>query len=452
MANTTIDTAAAARADRDQTAIVDKLGIVTRSPLSGGDGTGTAFPHGTALCDYGVMLADRDRADFLSLPTVEAGMDALRAVVQAEQRADHWIDLGGVSLDDAGRIVTEPDLETGVAVNRLASSEDGLARLAAFAPGGSANRLATNVNAWASGRRGHRVRFRTRLTADERDRELYAVLGPDYVPYDLDSIATDVAELLPSDARVRLSYDRQRACIDAVLQNPHHFPDSTGVASVGEAHRLALRITTADDGSEEFALRWSAERIRCVNLTLLTGSNTVFRARHTRCDLAASIRAALAAQGAVMTEFAAVWRAAWRSYYYDTVRAGDRLSAEEALRRIVFHGLLWIPRLRQEEVWSAVKAAWDAEPGDSVAHVHNAITRAAHKTPALRGWADTVVEEQAAMLLYRRVHALATIPDEDRERLGWPTVARRRVQPWPTVGAPSWVPTEQRVSASAHAA
>jgi hypothetical protein len=448
MANTTIDTAAAARADRDHTAIVDKLGIITRSPLSGGDGTRTAFPHGTALCEYGVELADRQRADFLGLPTVEVGMDALRAVVQAERRTDHWIDLGGVSLDDAGRIVTERDLETGDAVNRLVPTEAGLARLAAFAPSGWANRLATNVDAWAS-RRGHRVRFRTRLTEDEQDRELYAVVGPDHVPYDLDSIATDVAELLPSDARVRVSYDRQRACIDAVLQNPHHFPDSTGVASVGEAHRLALRITTADDGSEEFTLRWSAERIRCINLTLLTGSNTVFRARHTRGDLVASIRGALAVQGAVMNEFAAVWRAAWRSYYYDTFRAGNRLGAEEALRRIVFHGLLWIPGLRQEAVWSAVKAAWDAEPGDSVAHVHNAITRAAHKNPALRGWADTVVEEQAARLLYRRVRALATIPDEDRERLGWPPVARRRSQPLQTAGAYSWIPTEQRVHCAA---
>ena len=138
--------------------------------------------------------------------------------------------------------------------------------------------MRTNINAWAGKRRGDRVRIRIRDTEDRAARELFAVVGTGYVPYDLDAIAADVAELLPADARVRVRYDRQRARIDAVLCNPHHFPDSTGAAGVGEAHRLALRITTADDGTGGFRLRWAAERIRCVNLTLLRGSRTVFSA------------------------------------------------------------------------------------------------------------------------------------------------------------------------------
>ena len=101
MFDTTIDTAAAARADRDHAAI-QALGITTRSALSGGDGTATAFAHGTKLIDIGVQLAKRDRAAFLELPTVEDGMDTLRAAVQAEERADHWVDLGGLSVDRAG--------------------------------------------------------------------------------------------------------------------------------------------------------------------------------------------------------------------------------------------------------------------------------------------------------------------------------------------------------------
>lgn len=70
-------------------------------------------------------------------------------------------------------------------------------------------------------------------------------------------------------------------------------------------------------------------------------------------------------------------------------------------------------------MWGAVKGAWDAEPGDSVAHVHNAITRAAHTAPTSKTWADDDVEEQASELLYQKVHVLAEIPEDVRADLSW---------------------------------
>lgn len=416
MINPTVNVTAAARADRDHAAIGNKLGITTRSHISGTD---TAFAHGTELISYGATLAHRDRAKFLELPTVGDGMEQLRSAVQSEERADHWADLGGCVVDTSGRVAPERDLETGIDLPRLVPSETGWSRLASFAPSSVPSGLRSNVNSWVGGRRGDKVRLRTRLTESRADRELFAVVSPQYVPYDLDAIATDVEAYLPADARVRVRYDRQRARIDAVLCNPHHFPDSSGAASVGEAHQLALRITTADDGTGGFRLRWSAERIRCVNLTLLRGSNTVFTARHTQADLAEGIRAALEVQGTVMDEFAAVWRDAWQSFYLDTTKSGGQLDGEEALRRMVFHGLVKIPGLRKPDVWSAVKAAYDAEPGSTVAHVHNAITRAAHTAPTERSWADDEVEEQAADRLYQRVHVLNAIPEDERAELSW---------------------------------
>jgi len=411
---TTINTTAAARADRDHAAIT-ALGIVTS--LAGG--TETFFPHGTQLIGLGAKLARRDRAEFLALPGLEEGMDTLRATVERECRADHWADLGGCTVDDTGHVIAERDTRSGTEIPRLIPSETGWQRLASFAPAGVPAGLRTNINTWARQRRGSEVRLRTRDTMDGTGRELYAVTSPKYVPYDLDAIATDVSTHLPADARLRVRYDRQRARIDAVLCNPHYFPDSTGAASVGEAHRLALRITTADDGTGGFALTWAAERIRCVNLTLLRGSLTVFRARHTREDLADVIGTALSAQGAIAEQFAATWRAAWSSYYVDQVRSAGQLDGLEALRRMVFHGLVRIPGLRKADAWAAVRAAWDVEPGNSVAHVHNAITRAAHKASTRHGWADDETEAQASEALYQRAHVLAGIPDEDREELGW---------------------------------
>ncbi len=409
-----IDTAATDRADRDHAAI-SALGITTSL-----DGRSeTFFPHGTHLGAGGAKLARRDRAEFLAQPGLEEGMDELPATVERECRADHWADLGACQVDALGQLATEPDLRSGVGIPRLIPSETGWSRLAAFAPAEIAAGLRTNINAWARRRRGDEVRLRTRDTEQGSARELYAVVSPKYVPYALDAIATDVAQHLPADARVRVRYDRQRARVDAVLHNPHHFPDSSGTASVGEAHRLTLRITTADDGTGGFALTWAAERIRCVNLTLLRGARTVFRARHTREDLAGVIVAALKAQGEIAEQFAATWRAAWTSFYIDQSRRSGQLDGREALRRIAYHGIVRIPGLRKADVWAAIRDAWEAEPGNTVAHVHNALTRAAHQARTVRPWAPDETEALASEALYQRVHVLADIPPADREELGW---------------------------------
>jgi hypothetical protein len=60
-------------------------------------------------------------------------------------------------------------------------------------------------------------------------------------------------------------------------------------------------------------------------------------------------------------------------------------------------------------VWDAADRAW----------THNAITRAAHRAPTERNWADDEAEEIASAALYARARVLAAIPDEDREELGW---------------------------------
>lgn len=425
---TAIDQTAAARADRDHAAI-QALGITTRDDTGN---TATFFAHGTELCEFGKQQARRDRADWLKLPTVGDGMAALRARVEAENRADHRVDLGGCYVDTAGKLVTERTLRDGLELQRLTPSDIGWWRLVSFAPDAVTRGQRTNVNSWLGRRRGDEVRLRTRdlepytVKTDGQvqlvqpgGRELYAVVSPRYVPYDLNEIATDIEAKMPADARVRVRYDRSRSRIDVSLCNPHHYPDSTGAASVGEAHRLTLRVTTADDGTGGFKLNWAAERIRCVNLTLLRGENAVFHASHTREDLVEAIGQALSAQGQVMEQFASSWRAAWTSYYLDSTKRGPQIDGPEALRRMVYHGLVKIPGLDKSEVWTAVKSAWDAEPGDSVAHVHNALTYAAHHAPEARSWADDDVEEQASAQLYQTVHVLRDIPEDDRAELDW---------------------------------
>src|SRR4051812_42308471 len=154
MNNETINTAAAARAARDHAALT-AMGIVTRD---GSGNTETFFAHGTELCASGVATAQRSRAQFLQLPTLGDGMAALRATVEAECRADHFVDLGGCLVDTLGRVAPERDLRTNSEIARLTSSEIGWQRLASFAPGDVPSRLRTNVNTWLGRRRGDEMR------------------------------------------------------------------------------------------------------------------------------------------------------------------------------------------------------------------------------------------------------------------------------------------------------
>lgn len=421
---------AADRADRDLAAI-EALGIVTKDETGN---TETFFPHGTEMIASGKEFAARQRAEFLGLPTVGEAMATLEQRVQREGRADRWADVGDIMVTMSGHVAAGLDLETRSEIPFLTPTQTGWQRLASFAPSGVPTGLRTNVNAWTHTRKGDKVRLRTRDSETlygpdgqplgEPHRELFAVVSPGYVPYDLDAIAADVAANMPSDCRARVKYDRERARIDVLMQNPHYFPDSTGTASVGEAHRMMLRIRTADDGTGGFRLGWSAQRIRCVNCTLLRGSKAVLNARHNREDLVKVIQDALAAQGDVMEGFAGAWRSAWQGFYLDGHKRGDSIDGLDALRRMVFHGVVKIPGMRKDGVWEAVRAAWEAEPGDSVAHVHMALTRAAHAPLASERWtpsewASDEVEEQAATQLYQTVHVLADIPKDKREELGW---------------------------------
>ena len=75
------------------------------------------------------------------------------------------------------------------------------------------------------------------------------------------------------------------------------------------------------------------------------------------------------------------------------------------LRRLP-HALLYIGRGAVTSVIGNLSlAALALEPGDSKAHIHNAMTAAAHAAPVTWAtrWADTDAEEQASQLLYQNV-------------------------------------------------
>jgi hypothetical protein len=390
----------------------------------------TFYPPGTeadiALKSGRISQA---RRVFTDLPDAKEGLSTLADTVLAEDRQDTPVRFGGFTSDASeGNPHIVPTISGGfVVLNngdytnelRVAPTERACQSIVAHRPADHPA-PALDINTWrfdiAPAKElvlRHRKLPEHRQRAYAHDyREAYAVVSPSYKPYDLDAAANDLASIVPAGSRTRIRYDGARATVDVVLQNPYRLADGSGdAAAVGETHRVVLRMKTADDGSSGYHLQLLAERVRCVNLTLLHAKKRLFSGTHRQDNLRDLAQEALAAVEPTMAEFAKTWEAGWQEYYAD--KYTGKVGGEEAVRRLVSWGKFRIPGLGQEGTLDAVLQALAEEPGDSKLHVHNALTRAAHASPVTWAtrWADDTAEEQASQLLYQNVRWLPEVPE-----------------------------------------
>lgn len=398
---------------------------------AGLDTSRTFFPPGTETnLRYAAGKIAKARKAFEGAPLAHVGLDQLVDHVLAEDRQDLPCRIGGYGhvAQDAGAHYLRPSILGGWVVNPaakggedipLAPTERAWSALISKRPAGHAA-AGPDIGAWLTDAEQHEAILRHRKLPAHRaavfgrqdTRECYAIVSPNYQPYDLNEAAYDLRKVVPDDARTRIRYDGQRATVDVILQNPYRLDGADG-AAVGETHRVVLRMRTADDGSGGYHLSLLAERVRCINLTLLHAKKSLFHGTHRQSGLRELAAEALAAVEPTMEQFAAVWRASWRDYWSDKYTKAH-ISGEEAVRRIVGHGKYRIPGLGEDGTLDACLAALAEEPGDSRAHVHNALTAAAHKSPTTWAtrWADEECEEQASKLLYQSVRWLPELDNE----------------------------------------
>lgn len=381
------------------------------------DTSQTFFAPGTEVGQgwakkYAAGKIRKSRAEFARLDPAHEGLDKLVDRVLQEDRQDLKLPCGGKAIGGL-----QPALLGGWATSTgyFAPNERAWGQLLSKHPAGHPA-AGPDVSAWLHDVPEHEVVVRHRKLPEARKkafqpgaREAYALVSPSYVPYDLDQAAGDLRKVVPHDARVRARYDGQRATVDIVLQNPYRL-DGGDAAAVGETHRVMLRMRTSDDGSGGYHLSLLAERVRCINLTLLHAKRSLFHGTHRQAGLGELAAQALAEVEPVMEQFAAVWRDSWRDYWVDKYTK-SHLSGEEAIRRIVAAGRYRVPGLGAEGTLDACLQALADEPGDSRAHVHNALTAAAHRSPTTWAtrWADEECEEQASQLLYQSVRWLPEV-------------------------------------------
>lgn len=378
------------------------------------DTTRTFFAPGTeaTVAKRNGTLAKK-RTDHAALDLAHEGLDRLVQTVLDEDRQDVATAIGANGALHVGLFGgwSGPLLH-------YAPTDRAWSQLLSKHPAGH-GAPAQDVSAWLKDVPDHEAVIRHRKLPPGRvsayvegTREAYALVSPSYQPYDLNEAAADLRKVVPHDARVRARYDGQRATVDVILANPYYL-DGGDAAGVGETHRVVLRMKTADDGSGGYHLSLLAERVRCINLTLLHASKSLFHGTHRQEGLRDLAEQALAAVEPTMEAFATTWRHSWQEYWVDKYTKGH-LTGEEAVRRIVGHGKYRIPGLGEEGTLDACIAALALEPGNTRAHVHNALTAAAHQSPTswASRWADEEAEQQASQLLYQTVRWLPELDNE----------------------------------------
>lgn len=358
------------------------------------------FSNGTVLMQAGQETRTARALAQQALPSVGEAMTALKTEILMEQRADFNQELREVFITKHGDINNPGD-------SNLAPTEHSWRQLQSAAPKGTA--VPSNVNSWLPLSHKSMV-FRTRYP-QSFTRECFAVVSQRYREFDLDKVTDTVMALSPAGSKADYKYDAKSTSwmINISVGNPALIKEGT----VGEAHRMGIRLTGSDDGRNAIKIHHFAERLRCLNASLVTAESLVSRQTHKSSNLASLVRNAFSQSAEALAVHTQAWSAANEQCIHDQYD-GTPLSAMETFKRLIAHGYVKLPGKSPEAILETLTDAWNAEPGHTQAHVNSAITRAAHDGGY--SWQQqTELEEQAGELLYNRVVELPRMTDRQAD-------------------------------------
>lgn len=333
-------------------------------------------------------------------------IDACRVVaeaVRAEQREDIVVPVTELRLADDGMLVV-PD--AGRLPLERASLRQLLARAGCFPRGYDLmTAMAPDLRAYVFDRmvreaslpHDRKVKLRTRQ-GPEGQRSVFAAMSPRYAAHDADRVLRDVCQALAGRG--------YRGSVVYIPETSHLRVDATAhadTAAAGDVFKMGYRVTSNDAGQGSIVFCPVAFRCLCLNMQLIQlkqGEGVRWQHRGAVADRA-KLRDMVARAEPAFERFAQAWAALQRTRIGDVTLGGEAFdTVPAALRGLVDSRMLRAP-LSDERLSEALSAAWAKEPGDSLAHLVNAITRAAHESPSLDDDARTALEEQARDLVTR---------------------------------------------------
>lgn len=399
IAGKTILPRAKAAAANERAMLKDVAGVELGSKGLGFDDAlttgGLVYDEGTKMLGSGVQVALDSRMKWDKLPTANVAAADHYDEVTAEQRSDYrGIALSGLVVDEKGHLTR--------ANGGLRFSDWSWGQVRAMAAKNTP--LRNNFNAWLP-KSAKTATFRTRHpNLETHTRELFAAVSGKYTVADGHKLLKTISGGLPSETRGRVDYDQDttRLSADLTLQNPYEIEDDI---AVGRLHRLGVRLTTRDDGGERIRIRLYAERIACINCTLIpveiAGIDHVHKG-NVRYIMQA-VRNLTSNAGRIMGEFAEHWSAAHITRVFDGAATSEQ--AQKVFVKLIDGGFVNANGIKKAELVERLVGAWSIEPGNTYQAINRAITRAAHGY----SWApevDEQLEEQAGQLLYQRVQVV----------------------------------------------
>lgn len=360
----------------------------------------------------------KSQRDLDKLPMIHAACDSLIERVRQENRKDVEFSLNSLVVNNLGFLtptkegntIYNEDSENITLLQPLPAAWN---RLASEAPKDVPNGLKTNVNSWLHRKSAHRV-ART-FKPNGNVREMFGLVTSKYRNNDADKLAATISKLIPNEYKGMVKYtgDGGRYEISAILGRPFEVN--------GDAHRVMVTVRSADNGTLSQSVFFKIWRLVCTNGLYVQDNTLMAKVNHKGDEqaLQEQLEHGISLASKAIESFSHHWGNA-AGTPFACRRTGQALAGLEALRRIAAHKLVHVPHVRPKRLMEQLTKAFQAEPGDTVADVINAITRTAHeqadswKSP----WYEEDVEEQAGQLLYARNYTLPFLTDEQRETLG----------------------------------
>ncbi len=400
------------------------------------------YEIGRLVNTVGVENFRRSQMDYEEMATVDQACGHLRATVAAEARKDHKVSVSDLHMLDDGKLHTKGN-------GTYPLSRRALQGLCGFVTPGGAGYLseceptlrAYNMNKWFA--RGYRLdrRSTTALVKDwetecaraerfgstepgrpadvmvdreitlrtrgpETERELFAVVGPNYGEHDIDKIAAQIMEGVPSNARCNVVYDGYKARIDVLF----HSDLAPEKAVAGEIFKAGVCITTADDGSGSIKLSAQMWRNLCLNLFIIDNAKELIMSRR---HFGAGIGEAVAKGIEVAQSKIAYFMNKWNEATVENVCERYNVdNADTILRALAYNKVVHVSGVKKEEMYKRLRRAWEKEPGHSRTAFVNAVTRAAHEEPWKRWTDEEDLERTGGRLLYAKVWNVDITPEQ----------------------------------------
>lgn len=340
----TVDTAGAERAARDE-AKAREFGLALPPAF---------FALGTTLVQVGVDKARADRVAFDALPAADVAMGRLRLKILSEKREDLAIGLAALRVNVNGKLCGKHEVDGEEQSFAIGVERDTMAKLCSIAraeleaPGdlgvvtalsfkSSPDIVRQGAVLWNNyaaeiGRREETAKerktvvLRTReveTTDGARRRQAYAVVSESYGEVDVHRVAEAIGRLPDIGlCKAEVFYNGSRAGIDIITQTTVEPEDQT----VGDMHRLVLRVQTNDTGGGSLRVYTVAERIACINRTIVSaqGAELIIRHLGETSTLVAKLREGLSNAHKAVRAFARQWTDAVRPLAVEAVEAAER--------------------------------------------------------------------------------------------------------------------------------